>query len=130
MSHHSSVSRVKIVFIWSDEFAYWISTSHYILNLRYRSPHAAYAIFSYPLKKSQCVTKLWIHRRVTLFTICIYLCLLNIYTKINLSTVFQSWDMDPSLWILKHALKVIKPLKRDNINNLCLCLNRNKILCS
>ena len=43
------------------------------------------------------------------------------YTKFYHPTVFQSRDMDPSLLILKHLL-LIRSLKRDNINNLCLCL--------
>ena len=33
---------LKIVFIWSDEFTYWISTSYYVLNLRYRPHYSKY----------------------------------------------------------------------------------------
>ena len=48
------------------------------------------------------------HSSVTLFTLWIHECLMNIYTKFYLPTVFQSWDMGPSLWILKCTLQVIK----------------------
>ena len=36
--------------------------------------------------------------------------------------------MDPTLKILKRVLQVTKSLERDNIDNLCLRLNRNKII--
>ena len=49
-----------------------------------------------------------------------YDCLMNIYTKFYLATVFQSYDMGPLLRILKRLLQVIKSLKRDNINKFCL----------
>ena len=58
---------------------------------------------------------------VTLFTLCVHEFLMNIYmyAKFYLSTVFQSWDMDPSLWILKRSLQVIKAVKHGNINKFC-----------
>ena len=41
--------------------------------------------------------------------------------------MFQSWDTDPSRWILKRTLQVIKSFKRDNIKIIFVyAFNRNK----
>ena len=60
----------------------------------------------------------------SLFIICVCKCLMHIFTKFHLPTMFhnQATCMDPSLHILKRALQVIKSPIPDNIQKLCLCL--------
>ena len=43
---------LKIVFIWSDKLTYRISTSHYVLNLRYRCHYSKYKDLYYKTTKS------------------------------------------------------------------------------
>ena len=50
------------------------SSSYSVLKLRYRDPYSDYKIFSYPQQN---------HSSVTLFTICVYDCLINILYTLN-----------------------------------------------
>ena len=75
---------LKIVFIRSDEVTYWILTSDYVLNLRYRPHYSKYKICTTYHK----ITQLWHHKN--------YLCQMKECSKFPLPTVFQNWDIDPS----------------------------------
>ena len=59
---------------------------------------------------------------ITLFIICVYKCLMNIFSKLNLPIMFQHSYMDFSLHILKCVLQITKSLKSDSIYKMCLCL--------
>ena len=51
---------------------------------------------------------------------------MNIYTKFYLTTSVPKLRYEPRTLNIKCSLLITRSLKRDNINNLCLCLKQEQ----
>ena len=98
----------KIVFIRSDEFTYWISTSNYALNLRYRPHYSEYKELYHTPQN---------HSTVTTWKICL---LVSDKGMFYISSCYSIPKLRcRPLWLSYHFSTCYKALKCNIVHTLC-----------